>query len=693
LPGLAALLGVNDVEYRPSLNDPPGLEAKYVLGWGNKPNTLPAQAYARTHGLGYLRLEDGFLRSVGLGREGYPPYALVVDDLGIYYDATRPSRLEALLNGPAAEAAQAEKRHPQSPDPLTDPNLLRQAQRAIDLIVKHRLSKYNRGIPVALPATQRKRILVVDQTSGDCSISCGLANDDTFKEMLTTARRQHPDAEILIKSHPDVLFARRQGHFGNADCDSRTRLIRDNANPIELLQQVDHVYVVTSLLGFEALLIGKSVTCFGAPFYAGWGLTDDRVATPIRQRRRSLTELFAAAYLLYSRYIDPDTRAPCDVFRVIDHLVLQRQQFHRNAGTWLCVNMPYWKRPFLRRYIDSPWNAVYFVRSGSANPQSHMPEPVKQLYWGKAAQGTSKPSAGCTTWCVEDGFLRSLGLGSDFTVPLSLCFDSRGIYFDPNAESDLERILARSEFDPALLARAALLRRRIVDKQVSKYNPAGLSSRLHVSALDGQTRILVVGQVESDASIRFGCPDIRTNAALLARVRNQCPDAYVVYKPHPDVVSGNRPSGEHMIDTRDFDLLVTDVDLPTCLDAVDEVHTMTSLVGFEALLRGKRVVTYGIPFYAGWGLTHDRHAIERRSRRLTLDELVAGTLILYPRYVNPATGEFTTPESVLDHLAATKSSGDSSRRTILTPLRHRLTASTIGIIGEYWLRLRSLLTQ
>ena len=64
---------------------------------------------------------------------------------------------------------------------------------------------------------------------------------------------------------------------------------------------------------------------------------------------------------------------------------------------------------------------------------------------------------------------------------------------------------------------------------------------------------------------------------------------------------------------------------------------------------GKRTC-YGQPFYAGWGLTHDLVPPTRRTRRLTLDELVAGALILYPTYVSRTTGKFTTPERALDEL-------------------------------------------
>ena len=80
----------------------------------------------------------------------------------------------------------------------------------------------------------------------------------------------------------------------------------------------------------------------------------------------------------------------------------------------------------------------------------------------------------------------------------------------------------------------------------------------------------------------------------------------MIYKPHPDVLAGLRGSRAEAQRTQDAcrahcDEIVTDVPMGRLLDAVDEVHTLTSLAGFEALLRGKAVVTWGLPFYAGWG--------------------------------------------------------------------------------------------
>ena len=81
---------------------------------------------------------------------------------------------------------------------------------------------------------------------------------------------------------------------------------------------------------------------------------------------------------------------------------------------------------------------------------------------------------------------------------------------------------------------------------------------------------------------------------------------------------------------------------------------MTSLSGFDALLRGKRVVVYGRPFYAGWGLTEDRLSIPRRQRQLTLDALVAGALLRYPIYWDPILKGYTTCEAVLRNIVETR---------------------------------------
>ena len=200
--------------------------------------------------------------------------------------------------------------------------------------------------------------------------------------------------------------------------------------------------------------------------------------------------------------------------------------------------------------------------------------------------------------------------------------------------------------------RAEALKNSLLENELSKYNLGGefkKSSLKNVKA--NQKIILIPGQVEDDASIKKGCVDINTNAALIKAVRDDNPDAYLIYKPHPDVVSGNRKGNVDKLTLEEYcDLVLLDASITDCLAVADEVHTMTSLVGFEALLRDLKVVCYGLPFYSNWGLTEDRHRLERRTRKLTINELVAATLIDYPLYINWQSGGFTTPEVIVKQL-------------------------------------------
>jgi len=300
------------------------------------------------------------------------------------------------------------------------------------------------------------------------------------------------------------------------------------------------------------------------------------------------------------------------------------------------------KRRILRRFLGG-------VRVRSVSGGRRIPANGQLFLWG--SRPAPEPLAeGVQVVRVEDGFLRSVGLGADLVQPLSWVMDGRGMYYDSRQPSDLEDLLQTSRFDGAVLARAARLRHRIVEEGLSKYN----IGQGHWSRPAGGARVILVpGQVESDASIRFGAPAIRSNIGLLRAVREANPDAYVIYKPHPDVFAGLRSQGTGEGEAVNWcDEVIGDVAMAGLLAEVDEVHVLTSLTGFEGLLRGKAVTCYGQPFYAGWGLTQDKVPIPRRSRMLDLDALVAGVLILYPRYTSRSTARQVSPEEALDELVA-----------------------------------------
>ncbi len=670
------LIGCEQLIVRPRSGE--GIDA--VVGWGLGDQTLGAVEFAHKHGLPYWRIEDGFLCSVDSGAEGRVALSMVLDDESIYYDARRASRLETLLVSDTPE--------------LEDGALLARARAAIEQVVRHKLSKYNdsptyaQSLPDHLSDGQgrtgeqgrkrrqgRKRVLVVDQAAGELSVRCGLGRNGAFDEMLQAAIDENPDAEIVVRSIPGSSKAHPSGHYWWDKASEQVRLYGEECNPYSLLEQVDKVYVVTADLGFEALMMGKDVVCFGIPFYSGWGLSDDRLSTPRRNRTRSLEQVFAAAYMLYTRYVNPDSGECCEIETVLQHLALQRQEFARNQGKIFCFGFiqHFWKLNYVRAYMRGPGNEIVFVRDIAHARRKGFDSSCKLMTWGqrsKAEVAELSAEYDVPVWRMEDGFLRSVGLGSDRVTPASLVVDRQGIYYDPTEPSELETILQDGSFDEELRARAEQLRARLLDSGLSKYN---VGDHLQALELDSQGRevVMVAGQVEDDASIQLGCRSTNTNLGLLKEARAACPDAFIVFKPHPDVLSGNRAGNvEQSLALQYCDHIEIGASLAQCLAVADQVHVMTSLVGFEALLRKLEVHCYGQPFYSGWGLTVDKHPVSRRSRTLTLEQLVAATYIVYPRYLNRESFRFTSPEAVIDQLEIDRARGGHELH--ISPFRRRL---------------------
>ncbi|MEW5944271.1 MAG: hypothetical protein AB1710_10570 [Pseudomonadota bacterium] len=330
------------------------------------------------------------------------------------------------------------------------------------------------------------------------------------------------------------------------------------------------------------------------------------------------------------------------------------------SGRVFCFGFRYWKHAHVRPFFGEGVRLV-FARSAAHARARGVGPADRMAVWGQKDTPELRVLAdelGLDLVRVEDGFLRSVGLGADFIPPMSLVFDRRGIYFDPSGDSDLEHLLNHTDFTSELLERARKVRERLDAERITKYN-VEQDAPLRLET-DGRRVILVPGQVEDDASILKGAGEVRTNAGLLGAVREEHPGAFIIYKPHPDVLARNRNGRvavEHLHALCDH--VETRASVIRCIEACDEVHTMTSLTGFDALLRGKRVVTYGAPFYAGWGLTEDHAALARRTRRLSLDELVAGALLLYPRYWDARAGGFVECETVLDRLVEQRERGMS----------------------------------
>lgn len=412
------------------------------------------------------------------------------------------------------------------------------------------------------------------------------------------------------------------------------------SDPWHLCAQADRVIAdAEDEILLVAALCGCSVEPVGAGRFAA--LTDPQ----------RLEETVAAELSRWT-YSDPFGRGRIAPTQAVDLLADWRRLIDANRPVAAIYGIARWKRITADNLL---WDGSMPVRHDRA--ARDVPQASQALAWitrSDARTLAELETRGVRIGEIEDGMIRSTGLGANCVPPLSIVVDAKAPHFDPTQASDLEIILETATIPETTILRARKLRERLVSGGISKY---GQDSQRALPE-DGPRRsdsrklVLVTGQVGDDRSVLCGGGGL-DNLELLRRARGHEPDAHIVFKPHPDVEAGHRKG--HVPDARALEF-ADEIDrtssIAALLDRVDAVHVLTSLAGFEALMRGREVVTHGVPFYAGWGLTRDLGAVPaRRTRRRSLDELVAATLLLYPRYLDPVTRLPCDAETLVDRIS------------------------------------------
>ena len=625
--------------------------------WGMKHSGLYLRKKKRKGSPVYL--EDGFIHSFGNAKSKIP-FSICFDNNGIYYHSNSQSDLFEYFN-----------------EDLSKENLKR-SRKIIRLWRKYSISKYN--FENILEPPSGKYVLLIDQIFGDLSIYYGGASRKSFREMFDFARKNWPDHKILIKVHPDALNSKKNGCLDKEYYERKNVLVIANLGQInKLIEFSTAVCVVTSQVGFEALIYGKEVHVFGRPFYSGLGLTIDHRANKDLKKyiNFSLEKLVYSVFIKYQIFLDPRTKKRCQIEEIIKYIYFLRENSKFFPKNLEAINITPWKaRQINRFFYPITGKRVKIFRRFKTKMQNI-------VVWGKNIKMEKYISKLNNYISVEDGFIRSVGLGAELYPPLSLLFDKKGIHYDASRSSDLEFLLQNSNVKHNELMRAKRIIELIIKLKISKYN-LRLNKEMNLPSNISDKQIIgVLGQVETDNSIIYGVPDdtiSKTNFALVEQVRKDYPDAYIIYKPHPDTESGLRIKGSK--DSSIFvnaDFVANKISVEHLFNKVDRIAVFTSLGGFEALLRGISVSTYGLPFYAGWGLTDDKlynHKwAKRRTRKLTIEELTFITLAKYPLYSSIRFNCLTEVENIIEEII------ESNAKKNL----EQIIFKNWGILKERWL--------
>ena len=404
----------------------------------------------------------------------------------------------------------------------------------------------------------------------------------------------------------------------------------DDIDPWHLAGHASAVWTgADNELALVTALSGKPVSIFGQGRFSPLGEVDGSPDI--------LGQLVADELLSGIAYRDPFTGKAMDALAAIGLLAGWRRLIDRNRRTSAVFGVAQWKRATLDGLLWDGRRSPPYARSRGIRVRA-LGQGDSALVW-KSRAPAGLPDrlerGGVATGEIEDGFIRSKGLGANCVPPLSIVVDYMGVHFDPAQPSELEMLIQNADISPDLIERAADLRECLVAAGLDKY---GQGRGIWARPAGARRHVLVTGQVEDDRSMLSGGAGC-SNWDLIRQARSIEPDAYLIYKPHPDVEAGHRKGDIPDADVLQFaDQVERSASIAALLDNVDAVHVITSLAGFEALMRGKQVTTHGVPFFAGWGLTRDLGQVPaRRTADRSLDELVAATLILYPRYLDPVT--------------------------------------------------------
>lgn len=574
-------------------------------------------------------MEEGPVRSVGDETSGAPSVSMILDPR---------RRLELLL----ADLS------------WLTPELRARAAALMDVMAREGLARCNAGrdpTPELHAAAGRSLVLIVDLFDEEDMLGGPAPPPGSHGDLIRRARLEHPEACLaLVRSGPATGLSVEDARLADL-------ILEGPVDSAPLIRRADAVYAAGGYLALEAIVHGQTVTCAGAPAFGGLGLTRD---LPPATMRHSLDResLFAAIYLLLPRYADPHTGMPCTAEVAFERVAAFRRHARRVAGDWIGLNIAPAKDRVLADFLAGP-RSTFLPRPPTL---STLPDDARLAVWS-SSPGRRRHSAEAerprSVVRFEDGFIRSVGLGAAFHQAGSIVLDSRGIHYDHRRPSDLDLLIEQATGDPALLRRARDLAARIVALGLTKYNMPR-SSLPNLPAPTGKRVVLAAGQVANDASVLSGGGGMDV-ATFLRRVRTAEPDAHIIFRPHPDVLAGLRP-GEHVgLEGGLANQIARGGDIVEWLDRADSVHVLTSLTGFEALLRGKPVTTHGWPFFAGRGLTRDLGPAPAPDRpQVSLDALTAGALMLYPLYVHPVSRLPCSPEVFVDSLAEQRNAGNDA---------------------------------
>lgn len=622
----------------------------------NVDNTISSEEKSHETTVYYpiLRLKDGIFSGYTNKKSTYSLYYSFESD--VYYNLQKESNIEFLLRShwnPSEEEWNT-------------------AHLAIQMINKYGITKYSEYPHLSdtiIRSEGYQNILLVDQPIDDESVLLGNANEETFKEMLLYAFDNYQYANIYIKFHPDTIDGKKDGYLkkllstlGLNDHPS-IKVIDTHCNITSLFHYINDIFVVTSQVGFEALLRNKNVRCFGTPFYSGWGLTSDMQTLSFVKPQRSLMDLFIALVLQHTLYINPFTNKKGTILDLLEYVALQQR--HNNKKNIAFYNTDFIEHKNIDLLLNTDKKNFSIITKAKQIPK-HIDDFI--LTDKKSTFQEVEPLK--YRAFLSKGFLFADSFNSEDV--LSLIVDHNGAFYDHKAQSDLDYMLNHESYTDYELNCADQFLIDLRGKFLLDMKNEDSGNIFNEKQKINKKTIFIPGQPENeDMTLVGGDITIPSDYELLIAILQRVENSLIIYKPAPnskfkklnDLGKGGLINLNSLVKERNNHFIFEfDASISHCIDAADEVHLLNHTCGLEAIVKGKKVITYGLPFFGGLGLTEDRQKFPREKRQVSLEEFALAVYMLYPRYKLLNKNYFTSASNALQydkekHTVVVKSKG------------------------------------
>ncbi len=529
--------------------------------------------------------------------------------------------------------------------------------KAIQLINKYCISKYNQHSTFdpqkhSIENKSEHALLLIDQPINSESVSLSEANNQNFSKMFLYAFENFPNSTLYIKYHPDTINGITEGFLHkflkkNKLIDHPSiKIIDYHCNIASIFYYVDDVFTVTSPVGFEALLRGKNVTTFGNSFYSGLGLTGDMLTH--NKKERSLVDVFVAMFIQNTLYINPFNEKRGNILDLLEYISLQKR--HQNSKHIVFFRTEYSKSKNVINLLN-----LESKENISLNNQAKIIHQKSKLILVDNQKNMNHLPKQNPKAFVSEGFLFPT-LNKNKHEPISLILDYNAAYYNNKINSDLDDILNNEVFTEYEIEQSFSFISKLKEK-FGKDLETQSKGTLDSNSKKYKKIIFVPGTSEEENIYSTELP-ISSDLELILAIMQKEKNSLVIYKPHEkskiktskDIYKSGIPKLEEMAITHCNQLVVElKAHISHCINFSNEIHVINHNSGIEALIQGKKVVTYGHPFYAGRGLTTDLFSPAKDKKNVSLEKLILGALMLYPRYKIPTQKHFVSAKIALEY--------------------------------------------